>query len=346
MELTAATLKRLESPPASWYLLGRARDVQDAPVPVKLLGQELVLFRSAEGIACLGARCPHMGANLANGKVRDGRLLCPFHGWEYDGGGRCQKIPGQDTIPEFAQVPACSLRERHGLVHAFRGAEPNSTLPFFDGVNPEDMVASATFRVEANCPWYLVGANGFDAQHFESIHGRTPVGEPVVDEPHARARRVVHQFHVTGSALQDRFSRLLWGKEASLSFTSWNGNVIVGTMTFSGFVSHLIIYVQPLGPSRCVADFVSYRPKASLLGRLLRPLTDAILTRVTRSFFQHEIDVLGQAHLNPARLVKSDWLLRDYMTWLVSLGEASAESPTDETLRTPPFLPSAAPAEV
>ncbi len=344
MELTAASLKRLEAPPASWYLLAEASKVQGDPVPVELLGQELVMFRSDEGIACLGARCPHMGASLANGKVRDGRLVCPFHGWEYDGSGRCQRIPAQDTIPEFAQVPACSLRERHGLVHAFRGAEPSFPLPFFDGIDPADMVASPPFRIEANCPWYLVGANGFDAQHFESIHGRKPIGEAAVDEPHPRARRVVHQFHVTGSALQDRVSRLLWGKEASLSFTSWNGNVIVGTMTFSGFVSYLIIYVQPLGSARCVADFVSYRPKAGLLGRLLRPLTNAILRRVTLSFFQHEVDVLGQAHLNPARLVESDWLLRDYMTWLVSLGEACGKTPDSQAA--PDRTPRATPAEV
>jgi phenylpropionate dioxygenase-like ring-hydroxylating dioxygenase large terminal subunit len=326
-ELTVSTLARLEAPLPSWHLLGRARDVpRGRPLSASLCGQDLALYRSGAGIAALGSRCPHMGADLARGCVKDGRLACPFHAWEFGADGRCARIPGQDGVPDFAQVPAYPVRERHGLVHVFRGARsPTFELPFFEGLDPDDFVVAKPFRVEANSPWYMIGVNGFDPAHFAYVHGRTPAAPHTVDSPHPAARRIVHRFKVTGSALQDRASRRLWGEEATLSFTSWNGGVIVGTMKIGGFTSYLIITVQALGPTRCAADFALFRPRRGVLRRLFRPLSMAILRRVTQSFFRHEVETVGQAHLNPSRLVAHDEPVRDYMNWL--LGRAEAERP-------------------
>ena len=67
-----------------------------APVPVKILGEDLVLFRDDRGRAgLLGIRCSHRGTDLSYGRIEDGGLRCLYHGWLYDVEGRCLEQPGE-----------------------------------------------------------------------------------------------------------------------------------------------------------------------------------------------------------------------------------------------------------
>jgi len=79
----------------------------DQPVAARLLGQDWVLWRDAEGHARAAPdRCPHRGTRLSLGRVCEGELQCPYHGWRFAADGRCSRIPAQ---PGF-QPPAS-----HGL---------------------------------------------------------------------------------------------------------------------------------------------------------------------------------------------------------------------------------------
>src|SRR5689334_19872265 len=85
---------------ASWYVGLSSARLGRRPVPVRLFGRELVAWRDAAGRPVLAARyCPHQGASLALGKVTNGQLRCPFHGWLFDGTGTCVQIPGSTRIP-------------------------------------------------------------------------------------------------------------------------------------------------------------------------------------------------------------------------------------------------------
>src|ERR671910_2026534 len=65
-----------------------------APIPVKVMGEELVLFRDEEGkLGLMGIHCPHRGADLSYGRVEDGGLRCIYHGWFFDKQGRCLDQP-------------------------------------------------------------------------------------------------------------------------------------------------------------------------------------------------------------------------------------------------------------
>ena len=90
--------------------------------PVRLMGQNLVLFRDEHGkLGLLDRDCPHRGADLAYGRVEDGGLRCPFHGWLFDAGGNCLQTPAE---PEGSRL--CSaikqksypVVERAGIVFA------------------------------------------------------------------------------------------------------------------------------------------------------------------------------------------------------------------------------------
>src|SRR2546427_803366 len=67
-----------------------------APLPVRLLGEDLVLFRDDQGRpGLLGIHCSHRGADLSYGRLEDGGLRCIYHGWLYDIEGRCLEQPGE-----------------------------------------------------------------------------------------------------------------------------------------------------------------------------------------------------------------------------------------------------------
>ena len=93
----------------------------EGPHPVRLLGAAWALFHTGEAWALLPDRCPHRFAPLTAGAVEDGCLRCPYHGWRFDGTGRCDEIPaiGGEAIPPAAHLtPAHAICERYGLLWA------------------------------------------------------------------------------------------------------------------------------------------------------------------------------------------------------------------------------------
>jgi nitrite reductase/ring-hydroxylating ferredoxin subunit len=116
-----------------WYAALRSDDLCDRPVKARMLGQDFVLWRDAEGAArCAANTCIHRGGSLADGKVVEGCIQCPYHGWRFDGDGRCTRIPSLGTearIPARVRVDAYPVVERYGLVFAFLGDLPEAERP-------------------------------------------------------------------------------------------------------------------------------------------------------------------------------------------------------------------------
>ena len=85
-----------------WYVAARSEDLEDGPLKVTMLGCDFVLHRTKEGVTCLSNVCPHRGASLADGKPQeDGTLACPYHGWQFNGSGKCTLIPSRrDEDPQ------------------------------------------------------------------------------------------------------------------------------------------------------------------------------------------------------------------------------------------------------
>ena len=77
-----------------WWPIALASDVGVDPVPVRILGEDLVLFRTLEGnLGLLNRRCAHRGASLQYGRIESNGIRCCYHGWLFDLQGKCQDQP-------------------------------------------------------------------------------------------------------------------------------------------------------------------------------------------------------------------------------------------------------------
>jgi phenylpropionate dioxygenase-like ring-hydroxylating dioxygenase large terminal subunit len=166
----------------SWYVLCRGRDLSDRkPTGVDLLGRRVVAWRDPDQRPrALGAVCPHLGADLAQGTVVDGTLRCAFHHWRFDGDGRCVGAPCEAALPT-RRGEAFTTREKHGLVWLYNGDRPAFELPdFFDGEGPDGFRRVLVPPLHLNCHPHLAIANGLDATHLDKLHGLDFTAEPTL----------------------------------------------------------------------------------------------------------------------------------------------------------------------
>lgn len=305
--------------PASWYYLATVAELRRGPVRFDLPGQALVGFCDADGKpVVLSARCAHMGTDLGQGCVRNGRIVCPLHGWEYGADGRCEHIPVSATIPAFARQRSYPVEVLGDQVFFFNRPEARFPLPFFPGIAPGDLLAAPRFEFTVEAPWYLVSANGFDLQHFRCAHDRTLVGEPVVDQPHPFAWRLRAQFRVTGSTGFDRLTRWFSGREVEMTVTNWCGNIVLVTARFARTTSYGYVSFVPLGENRTLIRDLVWVPRSrSALGRtLIDPLDARIRRSFIREFVRSDVERSAGLRYDRRRMIPADSVLVAYLDWL------------------------------
>lgn len=148
----------------------------DAPLPVRLLSQDLVLWRDADGSArAFADRCPHRGTRLSLGRVLtvDGaaRLECPYHGWQFDAAGACQAIPALPAFTPPASHTACAhdAHEAHGLVWVRLNAGSSEPPAFEAEADPRlRKLLCGPYDVQASAP--RIVENFLDLAHFGFVH--------------------------------------------------------------------------------------------------------------------------------------------------------------------------------
>jgi phthalate 4,5-dioxygenase len=141
--------------------------------PVRLLGEELVLFRDERGrYGLVGRSCPHRGTDLAFGRLENGGLRCAFHGWLFDVTGRCLQTPaepGDSNLCSQLRHKAYPVIERSGILFAYMGPGEPPELPHFDC-----FVAPAThtfaFKGMIDCNWLQSLEVGIDPVHTSFLH--------------------------------------------------------------------------------------------------------------------------------------------------------------------------------
>lgn len=165
---------------AHWYAVARTSALgRSKPLGVERLGRPLVLWRDATGTArCADAACPHRGANLGLGRVLQGELECPYHGFRFGHGGACTLMPceGRDAKPSRALcLRLHPVREAHGFIWAYLGGTASQgalpELPWVPGA-PEPVPQDASVEHVWNARFTRVMEGMMDLHHFPFAHRR------------------------------------------------------------------------------------------------------------------------------------------------------------------------------
>jgi phenylpropionate dioxygenase-like ring-hydroxylating dioxygenase large terminal subunit len=167
-----------------WQPVARVEDLVQGPRRAVLLGRALVVFLTASGEpAVLADRCPHRGASLSLGEIHGECVQCPYHGWEWDGGGTCRRVP---SLPEPGRIPAAARIEsfpaqrRWGLIWTAL-EEPLEALPGFAWFEPDHWTWGHGEPFELPVSVGVMIENFRDVAHFSFVHQGTlgPVPETV-----------------------------------------------------------------------------------------------------------------------------------------------------------------------
>lgn len=152
-----------------WYLVGSSRRLAPGRLrDVEMGARGLLLYRDLDGRAhVVDDRCPHLGSDLALGRVTAEGLRCGYHGWCWGDDGACVQAPGH-TVPPARRLRRYAAVERWGFLWAWLGGDPAFELPDVPA-HLRRRVVLAPRRMNAHSD--VIFSNGFDLAHFGPSHG-------------------------------------------------------------------------------------------------------------------------------------------------------------------------------
>lgn len=168
-----------------WQPVAIAADIKDLPVAVRILGEDLILFREPGGsFGLMHPRCAHRGSSLLYGKVEPGGIRCCYHGWKFDTEGRCVEQPCEKDGGKYrdrVRQPWYPVKEQYGLVFAYMGPlDRMPGLPRFDVLEhvapgarlvADDKSIGSGGPYVMPCNWLQTHENVMDGYHVPVLHG-------------------------------------------------------------------------------------------------------------------------------------------------------------------------------
>jgi phenylpropionate dioxygenase-like ring-hydroxylating dioxygenase large terminal subunit len=256
-----------------WTPVAASRALQDRPLPVKLAGEPLVLFRDKSGrIGALIDRCPHRGVALSSGAVdADGCLQCPFHGWSFRVDGACAHVP-LSNLPEARReryaATAVPVRDVGGLLWVFTGPDPAGIEPELPPALLDPAWHTWPYEETWNVHWTRAMENMLDMVHVPFVHRRT-FGRQM----RSKLRR--------DSVLRTEVVPQPWGARINSDFDGEHSRGVISWRRPNGMELHvplafrqvrLHVYCVPIGENRTRMILVNAR--GYLRGKLVSALLD------------------------------------------------------------------------
>ncbi|MEH2294094.1 aromatic ring-hydroxylating dioxygenase subunit alpha [Nostoc sp.] len=165
-----------------WHVVARSQDLQEGKIlKARLLGEDLVLWRSSGEAKAWQDRCPHRGSSFATGWVKEDNLVCPYHGFMFNNSGQCVHVPAHPDQPPPARSKACvktfHVQERYGVVWVCLGTPQQDvpSWPEWDDPSYRHRFFFGYGHCKSSAPRNL--ENFIDVNHIAYVHGDT-LGTP------------------------------------------------------------------------------------------------------------------------------------------------------------------------
>jgi nitrite reductase/ring-hydroxylating ferredoxin subunit len=158
-----------------WHPIVLASEVGDLPKAIRMLGEDLVIFRDrSNAIGLLHKQCIHRGASLEFGIPQEHGIMCCYHGWQFDTNGKILSVGAE---PETSRIPvnfgqgAYPIHEAYGLIFAYMGPpEQMPAFPYYDTfAHPGDNEVFP-LKMTMPCNWLQVVENACDPIHNAYLH--------------------------------------------------------------------------------------------------------------------------------------------------------------------------------
>ena len=170
-------------PKNAWYVACTPEEIAERPLGRQVCGERIVFYRGAEGqVAAVEDFCPHRGAPLSLGVVRDGNLVCGYHGLAMGCDGKVISMPGQ-RVRAFPCIRRYCVQERYGFIWVWPGdqerADPAQIPHLAWADDPEWAYGGGLFHI--NCDYRLMIDNLMDLTHETYVHASS-IGQKEIDE--------------------------------------------------------------------------------------------------------------------------------------------------------------------
>ncbi|HEX6775610.1 MAG TPA: Rieske 2Fe-2S domain-containing protein, partial [Methylomirabilota bacterium] len=158
-----------------WQPVAFARDLLDVPLRIRIMGEDLVVFRDKAGrVGLLQLHCAHRGTSLEYGLISERGIRCCYHGWMYDVDGRILETPGEpasSTLKDRLCQGAYPTHEFGGLVFAYMGP-PDLTpaFPRYDTFDLPGYTLMPAGKFALPCNWLQIKDNSMDPVHTSFLH--------------------------------------------------------------------------------------------------------------------------------------------------------------------------------
>jgi len=158
-----------------WQPIIRSSELTDLPQRLRILGEDLVVFRDKRGaIGLLELYCPHRGTSLEFGLIGEKGIRCCYHGWLFDVDGTILETPGEpadSTLKERLFHGAYPVHEHEGLVFAYMGPpKKRPAFPVLDTYHLPGYKLIARVPTVWECNWLQVKENSMDPAHLAFLH--------------------------------------------------------------------------------------------------------------------------------------------------------------------------------
>jgi 5,5'-dehydrodivanillate O-demethylase oxygenase subunit len=175
-----------------WHPIAAVSELEENAIkPVRLMGEDLTLFRDLSGqYGLVDRHCPHRRASLANGIVEACGIRCSYHGWLFAPNGQCLEQPYEDTVaPEVKfrariSTKAYKVQAHRGLLWAYLGPDPAPLVPNWEPFTWPNGFVQIVFA-ELPCNWMQCLENSIDPVHFEWQHSNWSIRLSGKDGPYS-----------------------------------------------------------------------------------------------------------------------------------------------------------------
>ncbi|QNA85511.1 aromatic ring-hydroxylating dioxygenase subunit alpha [Sphingomonas sp. So64.6b] len=160
-----------------WHPFAAIAQVDEGGVmPVRLLGENLVAFKTKDGsYGLVDRQCPHRRADLLFGIIEDDGLRCSYHGWCFAPSGKCLSQPFEDIANPAARfrdkitIRAYPVEAKAGMLWAYMGPQPAPLVPNWEPFTWDNGFQQVVFA-DVPCNWFQCQENSLDPVHFEWMH--------------------------------------------------------------------------------------------------------------------------------------------------------------------------------